>query len=111
MKFAVPLLMISAATGLLFIFVKPQYAEVNVLRAQSAEYDHAIERAKDTVAKKDQLLAKFNSYNPEDIARLKKFLPDTVDPIQLIIDMNAIVVANQSKMEDIKVTVDAASAK
>jgi hypothetical protein len=107
MKLATPILMIAAAIGLFFLFVNPKFAEVKALQAQGVEYDSAIQRATATVAKKDQLLTKYNSFKPEDITRLRTFLPDTIDTIQLIIDVNAIANTRQSKIESIKVTADA----
>jgi Tfp pilus assembly protein PilO len=41
-------------------------------------------------AVRDQLLAKYNSFSPQDLSKLQSVLPDNVDNIRLIIDIDNI---------------------
>jgi hypothetical protein len=106
MRFLTPILMLAAAVGMFFLFINPHYKTITELRAQALEYDNAIERAQAVVAKKDQLLAKKNAFNPEDIKRLQKMLPDNVDAVRLIIDLNGLANKYNSSIQDIKLTQD-----
>jgi len=71
-----------------FIFTQPTYDKVGQLKAQIAEYDQALEKAAQLATLRDTLLSRFNSFKPEDIDRLQKMLPDHVDNVRLILDMD-----------------------
>jgi Tfp pilus assembly protein PilO len=104
MKLLTPFLLIGAAIGLFFVFISPEFKTANDVHAQTQEYDMALSRAQLVGAKRDQLLAKKNSFNPEDIKRLQKLLPDSIDPIRLIIDMDSLANKSGSNISSIKVT-------
>jgi Tfp pilus assembly protein PilO len=104
MKLLTPLALLVASIGLFFTFISPQYKLVTDVRAQTQDFDDAIVRAKQVVAKRQQLLAQKNSFNPDDLKRLIKLLPDSIDTIQLIIDTNKIANAYGTNIEGIKVT-------
>jgi uncharacterized protein YoxC len=109
MKLLTPLLIIGIALGLLLVFVKPQYAQVQTVRSQVAQYDAAIAQVQAAVKQKDQLLAKKNSFNPEDIKRLQRFLPDKVDQVKWIIDVNGIANKYRANIAKIKLTEESKS--
>jgi Tfp pilus assembly protein PilO len=88
MKLLTPLILLGTAVGLFFLFINPQYKEVQSVRAEITEYDKAIEQAKEVGEKRNQLLAKRNSFSADEIKRLQKMIPDKVDNIRLVIDIN-----------------------
>lgn len=109
MRFTTPFLLLVAAVGLFFLFINPHYKTLTDLRAISAEYDDSIERAQSAVAKKDQLLAKKNAFDPVEIKRLQKMLPDKVDAVRLIIEINSITNARGTSIKNIKTTSEVAT--
>lgn len=72
------------------MYTNPQYQVVKELSAQAAQYDDALNKAKDLRATRDALLSKRNTFSQDDIDRLQRALPDNVDNIRLIIDINNI---------------------
>ncbi len=106
MKIFIPIAILIASIGLFFTFISPQYKAMADLRNQSAQYDDAIDRAKKVVAKRDDLVAAQNSFSQDDINHLVKFLPDSIDTIQLIIDTNSLATASGAVIQGIKVTQD-----
>lgn len=87
MRFLTPIALLVAALGLLYYFAKPHYEQIGTVRGQIQQYDDAIERAQQVVAKRNDLLSRRNSFSPTDIQRLETALPDSIDNIRLIIDM------------------------
>jgi hypothetical protein len=103
MKLITPIALLAATIGLFFIFISPRYESVSSLRAEVREYDLAIDRAKEVVTKRNQLLTKKNSFSKVDLERLNKLLPDKVDNIRLIIDVNDIANRYNSNINTIKI--------
>ncbi|MCC2630594.1 MAG: hypothetical protein K0S38_403 [Candidatus Paceibacter sp.] len=110
MKLFTPFILLAAAIGLLLLFVRPQYNEIQTIKAQIEEYDYAIGQAQMMVKQKDQLLTKRNSFKATDLERLNKFLPDSVDNIRWIIDINDRATQLGSKIDTIKVNEDTTKA-
>ncbi len=77
-----------AAAGVFFGYTKPAYDSSSAVRGQIAEYDTALSKASELQALKQNLLGRYNSFNPADIERLQKLLPDHVDNVRLILDLD-----------------------
>ncbi len=104
MKFLTPLLFISAAGALFYWFIHPTYTDIGVLRDKSVQLEAAIVRAKNAVEKRDDLVIKLNSFGVEDRERLEKLLPNNVDNIRLIVDINSIAAKYGAGIKDIKIS-------
>jgi len=85
-----PLLMLIASVGLFFAYVNPTYNGLDDLKQQSAKLDEALNKAKELQSIRDQLLSKYNTFSSEELDRLKKLLPDHIDNVRLIIDIDDI---------------------
>lgn len=90
MRFILPIILILASIGLFVAYIDPQYQQVKALSAQAAEYDDALTKAKELRTTRDQLLSKRNTFSQDDLTRIGRALPDNVDNIRLIIDINNI---------------------
>lgn len=88
MKLIVPIIIVTIAVGLFFAFTKPTYSDITDLKARALAYDEALANARELQAVRDELTAKYNSFSPDDINRIETLLPDTVDSVQLIIDLD-----------------------
>lgn len=90
MRLILPAVILVAAIGLFVAFTDPRYQALKGLIAQAAQYDDALTKAQELRSIRDQLLSKRNTFSSDDIARLGHALPDNVDNIRLIIDINNI---------------------
>ncbi len=107
MKSIFPLVLIAATVGLFFFEVKPIYSEVSDLRAQSAQYDQALAMSQELGSLRDKLSAKLDSFLQADLDRLGHFLPQQLDTVRIILDVDGIGVRNGIKLNDLKVATDA----
>lgn len=87
-----------------FMYTKPAYDGIRGSQAQIAQYDQALEKATQLQQIKQSLLARYNAFNPNDISRLQKLLPDHVDNIGLILDLNSLAAQHAMALENIDVT-------
>lgn len=84
------LIIVAASIGLFYWYTNPQYQVVKELKAEAAQYDQALDNSKELLAVRDTLLSKYNTFRNEDLTRLQKLLPDTVDNVRLVLDLDTI---------------------
>lgn len=87
-RLAFPLLLIATAIALFVLYTNPTYQEVKTLRAQADLYATALNKSEELRAIRDQLLSRRKTFSTEDLAKLSHTLPDNVDNIRLIIEIN-----------------------
>lgn len=87
-RFIIAILGFVIAGAVFMLYTKPAYDSVRSVQVQIQQYDQALERANELQALKQSLLSRFNAFNPDDIDRLRKLLPDHVDNVRLILDFD-----------------------
>jgi Tfp pilus assembly protein PilO len=89
MKLFFPIFMIIIAGAIFFWYIDPTYADVKNLLAEESQYNDALTKAQELQSVRDQLLARYNTFAQGDLDRLQKLLPDHVDNIRLILDLDS----------------------
>ncbi len=93
----VSLILIITSIGLFFGYTDPLYTRaetdasgpgIKVLRSQVAEYNSAMEKAEELRKVRDGLAKKYNAFTDDQKNQLQKILPDNIDNIRLIIEIN-----------------------
>lgn len=90
MRNVLPILLIIASAALFVTFIDPHYQSTKGLQAQIATYDDALNKSKDLQKIRDQLLSRYNTFSSDNLDRLKLLLPDNVDNIRLVLDIDTI---------------------
>ena len=90
MRLIIAIVGVALAGGIFFWYTKPAYDGVQEVRAKIAQYDEALNKAAELQKRKQELLSRFNTFNPSDIERLEKLLPNHVDNVRLILDLDAL---------------------
>ena len=103
MKFFIPTLLIAAAVILFVVYTDPKYQDAKVLAAQNASYDEALTKSAELRKTRDDLLAKRNSFSDSDVSRLQRVLPDNVDNIRFVIDINNIALKDGLALTNVSV--------
>ncbi len=86
-----PVALALIAIGLFFGYINPTYSgHVAELRNEIKSYDAALVAAKKFVAEETKLKLQRSSISDEDLARIEAFLPDGVDNVRLILDLNSL---------------------
>lgn len=60
------------------------------MRAEAAEYEEALASFREIQSVRDELTSRYNTFSPDDVTRLERLLPDTVDNVRLVLDINNI---------------------
>lgn len=100
MRYIFLLLLIAASVGVFITFVKPRYQEIQKVRQEVAASDENLNTADKLQQSRVALIAKYNSIPKVDLDNLKILLPDSVDNIRLIIQINSL--ANKNGLSVLK---------
>ncbi len=103
-KTVISIVGILGAFGIFFFYTKPTYDSAQVQKAQIATYDAALVKANELQERKQVLLNKYNEFLPEDRDRLQKLLPDHVDNVRLILDLDNIASRRGMALQNVVVS-------
>jgi len=92
-----------AALAIFLLYTKPAYSAVGDQQVVIAGYQEALTSAAQLDALKQQLLTRFNAYDPNQVSRLTTMVPDSVNNIGLILDVNNIATSHGMALENVNV--------
>lgn len=90
MKKLIPFILLIASVGIFIFFTNKEYQSIKVLKSEIANYNKALGKSNEVLKKRAELQAKYAQFSRSDLDSLKKLLPDNVDNVQLILDINGI---------------------
>lgn len=90
MRSLMPILLIVVSVGLFYVFIDPRLQVARELSDEASEYKEAIQKANDLMVVRDELLTQYNSISSNDIERLKRIVPDSVDLVKMVADIDTI---------------------
>ncbi len=99
----VPVLLIIVSAGLLFSYIKPAYENLQEFKFQEAELVEAIEDAERLMEGYQGLLRDKSSISEENQRDLEKILPDAIDVVQLIVDLDVLTQENKLEIKSFEI--------
>lgn len=103
MRFIAPILLLIISGLIFFLFIDPQYKDAKELRAKDAEYTAALYKTSELRNQLEQKLAAANNIDEADRQKLVKMLPNNIDNVQLILDLDNIASRYGLVVRNIKV--------
>lgn len=104
MRFIIAIIAFAIAGAVFFLYTKPAYDSSRTLQAQIAEYNQALEKAGELQRLKQALLSRYNAFDPQDIDRLHKLLPDHVDNVRLVLDLDNLASSQGFALQNVVVS-------
>jgi Tfp pilus assembly protein PilO len=89
-KLLFPILLVILSIGLYFTYLSPAYDILLAFQAQSEELDNTIKESQKFIELHNSLLEKFSSIPASHRANISKILPDAIDVVRLILDVDAL---------------------
>jgi Tfp pilus assembly protein PilO len=108
-RFIIPVILIGIAVTLFFMLANPIYSDISTLQTQVASYSEALDNSKALESERDKLTDKYNTINPDNLAKVVKLLPDNVDNIRLILEIEQIAMPYNMVLKDVKYNVSSTS--
>ncbi len=78
------------ALAIFFVPARSAFDSTAPEKAKIADLQSALDNAEKIDAEREKLQAKYTSFTKDDIDKLNKLLPSTVDSVRLVIDINTI---------------------
>ena len=104
MRPIVAIIAVVLAGAMFFLYTKPAYDTVQASSAQIAQYDAALNKAAELQTLKQKLLSRYNAFNPAFLDRLHKLLPDHVDNVRLILDLDNLAGQHGLSLQNVDVS-------
>lgn len=89
-RYIFPLLLILSALGIFLAGIKPMLAKIDSQKIEERTAKLALENTTNLFEIQEALLEKYKVITPEDRVRLLKLVPDQVDNVRFIIDIDAV---------------------
>jgi Tfp pilus assembly protein PilO len=102
MKFIFSISIIIISGVLFFTVVNPLYGDVSNLRTEVATYNVALDNSRQLQETRDQLVETYKNIKKEDRERLDHFLPNTVNNIKFILEIERIANLHGMSIKNIK---------
>jgi Tfp pilus assembly protein PilO len=106
MKFFTPILFLIIAGAIFFWYINPAYLGLKTTLAKEAQLDSALTRSRELQGVRDQLLSRYNTFAPDDLTRLQKLVPDHVDNVRLILDLDSMASRYGMRVKDVVIEGD-----
>lgn len=104
MKILIPVVLLGVAVALFFGYIDPTYAEITELRARETQFNQALDQSRELQRVRDSLLSRYNTFSQSDLERLKKLLPDHIDNVRLILDIDSIALKYNMRTRNVTVS-------
>jgi len=107
-RLLIPIALVIAAIALFISLTSPAMDTLSKKQDDKKKIDAALVSAEKVKSLQNRLVAQKNAISPEKVERLNKLLPDEIDNVQLIIDVNNIALKYGPSMalRNIKVRTD-----
>jgi Tfp pilus assembly protein PilO len=90
MRLIFPMIIVAASIGLFVSYTNPMFQSLKSLRTSFAAYDEALSNSKKLLDIRNELTDKYNALLPQDRRKLETLLPDNIDNIRFILDIEEI---------------------
>lgn len=105
-----PFFALLVALGIVFAYIRPTWAiTIAETKEMIASDDEALASASAYAARQSVLAAARDSIDPTDLSRLAVLLPDSVDNVGLILDLNALAARSGLSLSNVDVSVAASA--
>ena len=103
MRFFIPIILLAVSFSAFVWFIDPAYQTIKELTRDAAVFDEALGNSKELQAIRDRVLSEFNAITPNDRDLLLKLLPNTVDNVRLVRDIDGIASRHNMTLRSVRV--------
>lgn len=86
------------------MYIAPLYGEVLALSAEKAQYTDVLAQSVELKTLRDNVQATYNSIPPQNIDQLNKILPDVIDNVGIVTNINAVAAQYGMTVRSVKIT-------
>ncbi|PIR86273.1 hypothetical protein COU13_01940 [Candidatus Kaiserbacteria bacterium CG10_big_fil_rev_8_21_14_0_10_43_70] len=87
-KIIISIIAFVVAAALFLGYTRPAYEKVQSVKGDIGQFDEALQKSRELQELKQGLLSRYNTFSEADLLRLRKLLPDHVDNVRLVLDLD-----------------------
>lgn len=103
LKTLTPILSIILAAAIFFFFARPLFAEIESVQSETNEYREAVEKATEFNNFLQSLITKQNSFSTTKLNRLETLVPEEIDEVRALVDLEALAQRNNMFFGNVEV--------
>ena len=97
------IILVIASLGLFFGYIDPTYTDIKKeVREERGKYTQALENSKDVKKQRERLMNEYKVVKDDDKSKLVKMLPDNIDNVRLLIDIDEIAKGHSMRIRDFR---------
>ncbi len=105
-KTILSIIFIGASIGLFVLYDRPTYDNIHANTAKVANFDAALRKTKEIQQLKADIINRRNVFTQANVDKLKKMLPDHVDNVRLILDLDGIAAKYGLRLSNVGIQKD-----
>jgi len=109
MKTITPIILIVTSIALSVFYTNKNYIKIKEKKVENASYVVALEKSREVLKKREELKSEYARFKESDLKKLDKIVPDSVDNIQLLLDIQNIADLKDVKISGIKIAEEKSS--
>lgn len=102
-KALTPVIGIIVAVGLFFTYIQPTFKDIKSIQDETAAYAQAVEKASELQKRIDELTQQQTSISLANLEQLDALLPDRVDEVAVLLDLDTLATLHHLTLGDIEV--------
>lgn len=102
MRFIFPIFLIAASVLIFILWINPFYGDVQSLKSDIDVYNTALTNSTELQNLQDRLIKSYNEISEADKKRLESFVPNSVDNIKLILEVERIAGLHSMSVKDVR---------
>ncbi len=110
-RFLLPIIFLILSGGMFFLYIDPEFKNIKEIKKEEALYSNALDNSKELQAIRDDILAKYNSFSKEDLNKIEKMLPNNIDNVRLVRDIDGMASKYGMKLRNVSVDANTDSSK
>lgn len=103
-RYFIIFVILAVSALLFFTFTDPLYKNVKIIKNQVSQLNEALNDSKKIQEIRGALLDRFNALSSDDLQRIQKALPDHIDNVRLILEINRIASEQGLILKDVRVS-------
>jgi len=99
-----PIILIIVSIAVFLTYTDPAYNKIKIAEKDEVQYDEALNKSRELQIIRDSLLSKYNTFSSADIEKLEKLLPDNIDNVRLILEIDNTASKYGMNLRDVSVS-------
>jgi Tfp pilus assembly protein PilO len=101
-KYLTSVILIGVSIMVLVLLAQPIYKDISDLKTTQVTYNNALDNSKSLEVARNKLTEEYNKITLDNLDRIRKLLPDNVDNIRLILEIEKIAFPYGMALKDVR---------